>query len=306
MGSSGIAERGRHTADAAGPGRRSQRYRRRLAIELRHRYVREDLDLAKATAHLGRRVRSIVLLVLLVAGGGIALAVWQAMKPITTALNDAATRIRDVEASTPARPAVSRTRAIAPAELATTTGGGWREISTAPPPDEWHAIEPVRTIAWATTIARAWAPDARLTRVDVARVSGAGVADATGSPNEAVGFRFVSPARIVDWETRAASDLKAEAAYELMMQLHGGKVAALVVNGRPPRREAPPRPPDSLPVGEVIGRAKKTGRFADLPFYAGYLIHLEREGWVWYLNGLARRESLPRVWARDGAVYPYR
>jgi hypothetical protein len=42
------------------------------------------------------------------------------------------------------------------------------------------------------------------------------------------------------------------------------------------------------------------------PFYKGYLIHLEREGWVWYLSTLSGDDSIPRRRARDARFYPYR
>jgi hypothetical protein len=45
---------------------------------------------------------------------------------------------------------------------------------------------------------------------------------------------------------------------------------------------------------------------ADYPFYNGDMIHNDREGWVWYLQSSSQRETLPRIRARDGAVYPFR
>jgi hypothetical protein len=273
------------------------------------------IDIGKATAQVGRTVRWVGLAVVAMVGVGIAVPVWLAMRPVATAINEVRTAVGEVEKHTPVRTppvvpsrstASARAKPIAPADLATVSGGGWREVDAPAPPGGWATIDPVRGMEWAMSIARGWAPDARLTRVDVERVSAAGVADVSTAPDEAVGYRFVSPARIVEWEKRAERELKAETGYELMMRAVAGKLTANVIVGRPPKRELPARAPDSLPLADVLARARKTGRFADYPFYSGYLIYLEREGWVWYLNSLSRRESIPRVRARDGAVYPYR
>jgi hypothetical protein len=45
---------------------------------------------------------------------------------------------------------------------------------------------------------------------------------------------------------------------------------------------------------------------ADYPFYNGDMIPNDREGWVWYLQSSSQRQTLPRIRARDGAVYPFR
>jgi hypothetical protein len=42
------------------------------------------------------------------------------------------------------------------------------------------------------------------------------------------------------------------------------------------------------------------------PFYEGFLIHTARTGWIWYFQSLSRRDTIPQVRARDGAVYPWR
>ena len=89
-----------------------------------------------------------------------------------------------------------------------------------------------------------------------------------------------------------------------MIKIGPSKVTGLVSRGRPSKRELPPGNVDSGRLGEVIAAATRRG-FSDYPFYNGYLIHLEREGWVWYLQSLSRRDSLPRIRARDGAPYPY-
>ena len=52
--------------------------------------------------------------------------------------------------------------------------------------------------------------------------------------------------------------------------------------------------------------ARRCQGFEDKPYYAGYLIHLPREGWVWYFRAVSGTTGYPRVRARDGRVHPYR
>ena len=64
-------------------------------------------------------------------------------------------------------------------------------------------------------------------------------------------------------------------------------------------------------VAERRGRQRfdhylpRKGRgFQDRPYYSAYMIHLPREGWVWYFSSPSG-DSFPRVRARDGRPYPY-
>ncbi|MFN7942371.1 MAG: hypothetical protein U0X73_12295 [Thermoanaerobaculia bacterium] len=43
-----------------------------------------------------------------------------------------------------------------------------------------------------------------------------------------------------------------------------------------------------------------------MPFYKAYVIHLEDEGWCWYLSTLSGAPDIPRLRPRDGRFYPYR
>jgi hypothetical protein len=86
-----------------------------------------------------------------------------------------------------------------------------------------------------------------------------------------------------------------------MLQITGTTVRAL-----PHEERFEPGAPalDSLPLGALLERAQRHAGFADKPYYTGYLVHLPREGWVWYLRSISG-ESYPRVRARDGRTYPY-
>ena len=100
--------------------------------------------------------------------------------------------------------------------------------------------------------------------------------------------------------------LSARVGHELMIKAAQKKVTAYLNRGRPSSRDLPPLKVDALRLGAAIAAAKRGRGFVEYSFYNGYMIYLEREGWVWYLQSLSQREALPRVRARDGAVYPYR
>jgi hypothetical protein len=88
-----------------------------------------------------------------------------------------------------------------------------------------------------------------------------------------------------------------------MIDIKGREVRALAHDEG--HAVAPPAPA-SLPLDEVLERARRGRGFEDKPYYAGYLIHLPREGWVWYFRAISGTSGYPRVRASDGRTYPYR
>lgn len=217
-----------------------------------------------------------------------------------TMLNEAATAMRTLADA-------QRTAAVRPADLAQ-AGNGWKTLDVPPPPGGWASVDPVATLDWATTIARAWQDDARLTRIDLSRMPAAGVIRLDGpSDDDHVGYRFVSSSRTQEWTARAsAGEREPAVGWELMMTVAKSQVRALVTHGRPGRAEGTPSNADSLPLPTLLARAAKGRGFESAAFYDGYMIVLPREGWAWYLTGLGQSSSQPRVRARDGAVFPYR
>ena len=190
---------------------------------------------------------------------------------------------------------------LAPADLsAVPTGQGWKRIDVAPPPGGFDSFDPVAGIAWATTIGHAWAADAALTRVDVGRVAATGAIDLAGE--HASGYRLTSAGRQVQRKNDVDSGTRSAIGTELLLQIKNGSVQALVTEGR---EGAPPAAPVSLGLEQILGGARKGPGFVDRPFYTGYMIHLPREGWVWYFS-TPSGDGLPRVRARDGKPYPYR
>jgi hypothetical protein len=190
---------------------------------------------------------------------------------------------------------------IAPAELAgLTQGGGWKVLDVAPPPGGYADFDPVAAIPWAMDIARQWAGDAALIRVDVGRVAATGAVDLAGEQGS--GYRFVSPGRRERWITETDAGSRSLTATGLMLDLKGTAVRALPHDER---RETAPPAPASLPLDALLERARRGRGFEDKPYYTGYLIHLPREGWVWYFRPISGTGSYPRVRARDGRTYPY-
>ena len=193
-------------------------------------------------------------------------------------------------------------RPIPPADLASAPqGGGWKVLATTPPEGGFTDFDPVASLPWAMAIGRAWASDAVLTRIDVGRVSATGVVDLGGEAGS--GYRFVSPGRRQRWINETDAGGKSLTATGLMLEIKGTQVRALP---HEERTEASAPPPASLPLAEILERARRGRGFEDKPYYAGYLIHLPREGWVWYFRAVAGTTGYPRVRASDGRTYPYR
>jgi hypothetical protein len=194
------------------------------------------------------------------------------------------------------------TRPTAPADLANLPqGGGWKVLATAPPVGGFADFDPVASLPWATAIGRAWASDAVITRVDIGRLATTGAVDLSGEQSS--GYRFASPGRHRQWINETDAGGRPVTATGLMLQIKGTDVRALPYE----ERFEPGAPaPASLPLAQILERARRNPAFADKPYYSGYLIHLPREGWVWYFRGLGTSSGFPRVRARDGRTYPYR
>jgi len=254
------------------------------------------LDIGHGAARIGRYVTLTIGLAVAGAALGVGIAIWSAVRPITDAVNE----VREQ-----AETARKANRPLTLSELRSFAGGGWRQVEAPPPPGGWAAFDPVAAVEWAQQIAHAWAADARLTRIDVSRVSAEGTANLDGSGEDTVGYRFVSPERVAEWERKADREVNAQVAYELMMQVSRQQVTASVQRGRPSSGAVPPAF-EGLSLRDLLARAQASPRFIEHPFYAGFITHIDREGWVWRLQSLSGRDSLPRVRARDAAVYPYR
>ena len=221
--------------------------------------------------------------------------------PIVFSLRMASNAIQQATSSVPSsiRALQDQRRPIAPAELSDFTERRWKELDVAPPPGGYRAFDPVTALPWAMTIGRAWAKDAALQRIDVGRVSSTGVVDLAGEDTS--GYRFVSAARQARWRNDVDAGVKSVTPTALMVQIKGTVVSAILHDDD---RDRDVGPPASLPLPAILETARRGRGFPDRPFYSGYMIHLPREGWVWYFRAPSG-DSFPRVRARDGRVYPY-
>lgn len=174
----------------------------------------------------------------------------------------------------------------------------------APPPAGGYArFDAVAELPWALKIAQAWQADARLERIDVSRVTPAGLVDVAGDPDAEVMYRFVSPSRVAQYWREADVNQKAESDYEFWVIAKGGGAFVQLLRSRPSSGDKVAPPPQVLTLAATFERARP--RFPARPFYRGYMIYADRDGWVWYLSTLSGRESVPRVRGRDGRTWPW-
>ena len=253
-----------------------------------------------------RRVGGAVAIVVFVsvaaalAAGGF--GIYVAMRAVSEAANT------DSSGASTARsiPSGGKRRAVAPADLPKTGGGGWQPLDVVPPAGGWATFEPVGDLNWAMAIARAWQADARVMRIDVSRLTPQGTVNLAGTADDSAMYRFESPAQIDEWKRIArGGDANPQAGHELMLKLSQQAITALVLHGKPSAHEQPPPAVDSLPLLQLMSTAQRKPAFAQPSFFDGYMIYNDSEGWVWYLTGRGFDESLPRLRARDAAAFPY-
>lgn len=179
-------------------------------------------------------------------------------------------------------------------------------VEVAAPTGGYGTLDAVTALPWALTIAQAWAPDARLERIDLARMRQDGTLNVQDDPEASVTFRFKSPARVAAHREQARLSSSTESGVGLWVRVKSGKpevfsdVARVSTSG-----EEPAPHPSAMPLSELVTRPAARALLADAPFFNGYMIHLPDEGWVWYFSTLAN-EPRPRIRARDAAVWPYR
>jgi hypothetical protein len=204
------------------------------------------------------------------------------------------------------RPAPTPPRPLRVSDLAAPRTGS-HVLDVAPPTQGYGAVDPVAQIPWALAIAQGWAEDARLERVDVGRLRPDGTTNVADDPQGSLGYRFLSPARIADLRSRARTSSVAEAVTELQIHVAKGQPRVVFLPTRAgamrPRPAAPPHP-TVLPATALVSRLQRDARYT-APYLSGYLVHLEDEGWVWYLSPLGS-DSVPRIRARDARPWPYR
>jgi hypothetical protein len=187
---------------------------------------------------------------------------------------------------------------------------GYHTLETPPPPSGYASFDAVIAMPWAQAIAQAWVGDARLDRVDVAGVRPDGLIDVAKDQDAEVTYRFVSPDRIKELRRRADLSANANVPTEFWIRVKSGE-ASVVAPATPAALLAfrdheglAPEPPRALPLAAMFTKLTTRSPFK-APFYRGYLMYTEGEGWVWYFSTMAG-ETLPRVRSTDGKVFPYK
>lgn len=183
---------------------------------------------------------------------------------------------------------------------------GYHALQVAPPAGGYGAVDAVAALPWALAIAQAWQEDARLERIDVARLRPDGTVNVQDDGDATLTYRFVSPKARKALRDEARVRASAQAVVGFWVRVRNGAPQAYADAGQGRTVDDDhdwPRA-DSEALVRLMSRPAVQALRADLPFLNGYMIHLRDEGWVWYLSSLAN-ESKPRVRARDGAVWPY-
>lgn len=185
-------------------------------------------------------------------------------------------------------------------------------LAATAPPGGFGAFEPVAALPWALTIAQAWSRDARIQRIDVDRVRPDGTMNVADDPEAEVTYRFVSPARFAALRERMNLEKNPRGDQELWVEVEGGKVyvyelqtLSQLADDDDAQEIAALTWPKSLPLTEIVPALASRKGVPAVPFFEGYLIRLDDEGWCWYISTLSGSPSLPRVRARDGRAWPY-
>jgi hypothetical protein len=185
---------------------------------------------------------------------------------------------------------------------------GFHDLDTTAPPGGYGAVDAVATLPWALAIAQAWSEDARIDRIDVERMRPDGVVNAADDAEASVTYRFASTNRTAELRRRAQTSSRAELDTGFWVKLSRARTQAFAdYNAASFARTdgATPAHPVALPLADLVARPGAKRALQPVPFYKGYMIYNQREGWVWYFMTLAN-ETFPRLRARDGAAWPYR
>lgn len=202
--------------------------------------------------------------------------------------------------------------ALPVARLAEPGFTGKHELAATAPPTGLGAFEPVASLPWALAIAQVWSRDAKIQRIDVDRLRPDGTLNVQDDPEAEVTYRFVSPARFMALRERMNLEKNPRGDQEFWVEVSGGKVygyelqtLSQLADDDDAQEIAALTWPKSLPLTQILPALAKRKGFPAVPFFEGYLIRLEDEGWCWYLSTLSGSPNIPRVRARDGRVWPY-
>lgn len=265
-----------------------------------------SLGEARRPGRAGRLLGCLVFVILAVAGSG-AYVAWRG----ASIGADIARRV--AEAGSKAKSlSVSSTEKVLPLErLSEESFRGRHAIAAAPPAGGFAALEPVGALPWALALAQRWSPDAAPWRIDVERLRPDGTVNLADDEHGKVTYRFASPRRLAAFRERANREPEARGDFEFWISVERGTVNAYELEtlpqiaGMEAEEIARLTYPKSLPLSDIFAKNARRKELPEVPYFKGYLIQLEREGWCWYLSTLSGTPSIPRFRARDGRMWPY-
>ncbi|MEO8274929.1 MAG: zinc ribbon domain-containing protein [Thermoanaerobaculia bacterium] len=197
------------------------------------------------------------------------------------------------------------------AKLAEPGFSGRHQLASAPPMTPFAAFEPVSNLPWALSIAQVWSKDVKLERLDVDRVRPDGTTNVQDDGDASVTYRFVSPSRVLALLERRNLEKDPHGDQEFWVEIEGGQVYANEISTMAVftdddtvaevKRLTWPR---SVSLKEIVPTVTRRKGMQSLPFFNGYLIFIEDEGWSWYISTLSGSPDIPRIRARDGRFWP--
>jgi hypothetical protein len=254
----------------------------------------------RQTPSAGRAVRWIVAIVVLVTLAGLVPAIvglylgWRA-----------------VESALPATQVTPESRPSSPAartlQQLKSLPAGYHALDVAAPAGGYGALDATAALPWALTVAQAWQDDVRIARIDVERMRPDGTVNVQDDSQAMVMYRFESPSRIAALREQARLSSNTEAPVGVWVRVKQGRpeVYSHASRAAQSRGDGSAPHPAALRLGELVARPGVRRALGDAPFFKAYMIHNAGEGWVWYFSTLDG-QSVPRVRAADGAVWPYR
>ena len=157
-----------------------------------------------------------------------------------------------------------------------------------------RAFDPIENVPWALATARAWAPDARLTRIDIDRVLPTGALDF--GARSGVDYRFYSPARrAAELEMAKVSDTPVRTEFRIWI-VEG---TAKVLQSSRSRPSADAGPPSAVVTCSLKALLRTWRDEHKLPGRPGYGLTMywvgKRYRWTIDTGRLASPKSMPRL-----------
>lgn len=188
---------------------------------------------------------------------------------------------------------------VKPADLAGLQDHQWVDLDVAQPL-AWYALDPAAKLPWARSLALQWAPDARLSEVEVQRLGPDGYLALNRDSLANVIYTFESRDKVrqsLQERARQTGDIQ----HGLRIRLSHAGIAAQPLYGF-----APDLPPPEVPALQamplLMGTVLQAQRLPEQPAYNAALRPRPNGDWAWTLTPIASRGSAT-IRASDGKLY---